>query len=197
MRVPVVPTIVVSAAVATMIGLGIWQLQRAEWKKGLLARYQQAAQLPPLAWPLVPTKPEQLYYRRADGFCLEVMDWRAIAGRNLRDEAGWAHLASCRTGAEGPGMQVDVGWSRSSDPPQWRGGPVSGIIAPDSRHGIRLVAAQPSPGLEASKPPAPDSVPNNHILYAIQWFFFAAAASVIYVLALRRRAADRSEPPSA
>jgi surfeit locus 1 family protein len=30
-------------------------------------------------------------------------------------------------------------------------------------------------------------VPNNHLLYAIQWFFFALAAAVIYVLALRRR----------
>lgn len=196
MRLPVVPTIIVAGAAATMIGLGIWQLHRAEWKQGLLARYEQAASLPPVGWPVVPAEPEQLYYRRADGFCLEVVDWRAVAGRNLRDETGWAHLAACRTGAEGPGMQVDVGWSRSSDPPEWRGGPVSGIIAPDSRHGIRLVVAQPAPGLEASKPPAPDSVPNNHLLYAVQWFFFAATALVIYGLALRRRATDKPKPPS-
>jgi len=29
--------------------------------------------------------------------------------------------------------------------------------------------------------------PNNHLSYAIQWFFFAATALVIYVLALRKR----------
>ncbi|HEX6072551.1 MAG TPA: SURF1 family cytochrome oxidase biogenesis protein, partial [Sphingomicrobium sp.] len=34
-RLPVIPTIVVAAAVAAMIGLGIWQLQRAHWKEGL------------------------------------------------------------------------------------------------------------------------------------------------------------------
>ena len=37
-RLPVIPTIVVAAAVAVMIGLGMWQLQRAKWKEGLLAR---------------------------------------------------------------------------------------------------------------------------------------------------------------
>ena len=30
-RLPLIPTIVVAAAVAVMIGLGVWQLQRAEW----------------------------------------------------------------------------------------------------------------------------------------------------------------------
>jgi cytochrome oxidase assembly protein ShyY1 len=35
--------------------------------------------------------------------------------------------------------------------------------------------------------PSPDSIPNNHLSYAIQWFLFAAAAALIYVLALRLR----------
>ena len=39
-RLPVLPTIVVAIAVATMIGLGVWQLQRAAWKNGLLARLE-------------------------------------------------------------------------------------------------------------------------------------------------------------
>jgi surfeit locus 1 family protein len=30
-KVPLIPTLVVLAAVATMIALGVWQLQRAEW----------------------------------------------------------------------------------------------------------------------------------------------------------------------
>ena len=41
-RLPIFPTIVVAAAVAIMIGLGMWQLQRAEWKEALLARYAAA-----------------------------------------------------------------------------------------------------------------------------------------------------------
>ena len=46
-RVPVIPTILVFAAVALMIGLGVWQLQRAKWKEGLLKQYAEAEKLPP------------------------------------------------------------------------------------------------------------------------------------------------------
>jgi cytochrome oxidase assembly protein ShyY1 len=187
MKIPVVPTAIVAAAVAVMIGLGVWQLQRAQWKDALLVRYSQAAGLPPIAWPTMPPKGDLPLYRRATGFCLEVVSWRAVAGRNRDDQPGWSHIAACRTGAEGPGMQADVGWSRSSDPPQWRGGPIEGVIAPDSKHGMRLVAATPAPGLAASAPPSPEAVPNNHLAYAIQWFIFAGIAALIYGLALRRR----------
>ena len=194
MRFPPIPTLIVAAAVATMIGLGIWQLQRAEWKKGLIAQYQTAATLPPIAWPAIPpADADKLLYRRANGFCTEVVAWRAAAGRSASDESGWSHIASCRTGGlEGAGMQVDMGWSTSSAAPAtWKGGEVSGIIGSDRTSKIRLVSARPAPGLQPSAPPSPEATPNNHLFYAIQWFFFALAAAFIYVLALRRR---RSAP---
>ncbi len=191
MRIPIIPTILVVAAVAVMIGLGIWQIQRAGWKEGLIARYQANSKLEPVAWPAVPPAGDALVYRRATGFCLQVTEWRAVAGRNLSDEPGWAHIAACRTGAEGPGMQVDIGWSTLSASPAWKGGPVSGLIVPDRKHKIRLIADKPAPGLRASRPPSPANMPNNHILYAWQWFFFAAAALTIYVLALRKRLRER------
>ena len=84
-------------------------------------------------------------------------------------------------------MEVDVGWSKASHEPAWRGGEVTGIIVPDSKHRIRLVAETAASGLQPSRPPLPSETPNNHVFYALQWFFFAAAAAVIYVLALRRR----------
>ena len=59
-RLPIIPTIIVLAAVATMIGLGVWQLQRAKWKEGLLAQYAKAEQLPPIIYPTIPLKTEQL-----------------------------------------------------------------------------------------------------------------------------------------
>ena len=198
MRFPVLPTIIVAAAVATMIGLGIWQIQRKGEKEALIAQYRAASTLPPIAFPIVPREDKDLLYRRATGYCLEPLGWRAIAGRNVQDEVGWSHIVACRTGgAEGPGMQVDMGWSKSSAPPAgWTGGTVSGIIAPDRLHEIRLVSAQAAPGLVPSAPPSPESTPNNHLLYAIQWFFFAAAAALIYVLAVRRRHKETSPLPS-
>ncbi len=147
---PIVPTIFVAAAVAVMIGLGIWQLQRAEWKEGLLARYEGASALPPIAWPASAARGEEFYFRKASGFCVEPVEWRPTAGRNLAGEAGWSFIVGCRTGgAEGPGMHIDMGWSKESRLPQWRGGEVSGVIAPDEEYGIRLVSAAPAPGLES------------------------------------------------
>jgi surfeit locus 1 family protein len=196
MRFPLLPTTIVAAAVATMIGLGLWQIRRAEWKEGLIARFEANAKRPPVAWPALIPGDESLLYRRAEGYCLQPVSWRAVAGRNLRDEPGWTHIAACRTGGgEGPGMQVVVGWSKSSEPPRWAGGPVAGLIVPDRKHRIRLVADAAAPGLEPSKPPTPAGLPNNHLLYAVQWFFFAAAAAIIYALALRRR--QRGELPRA
>ncbi|MBW3535437.1 MAG: SURF1 family protein [Gemmatimonadetes bacterium] len=46
-KVPIVATVLVAIAVATMIGLGIWQLDRAQWKGRLIEQYQTAAKLPP------------------------------------------------------------------------------------------------------------------------------------------------------
>jgi surfeit locus 1 family protein len=54
-----------------------------------------------------------------------------------------------------------------------------------------IVARRPAPGLEASEPPDPRSMPNNSFSYAIQWFLFAATGLVIYAAALWRRAHPR------
>ncbi|HEV8407504.1 MAG TPA: SURF1 family protein [Sphingomicrobium sp.] len=188
-RLPVAATIVVAAAVALMIGLGIWQLQRAKWKEGLLAQYSEAQKLPPITWPTVPLRPGQLpLFRHATGVCLRPVASRAIAGENKTGEPGYVQIVDCATGAEGPGMSVEVGWSKNPNAKvNWAGGPVSGIIAPDQTSGMRLVAGSAPPGLEPSKPPSIESIPNNHRSYALQWFSFAAIALIIYGLALRRR----------
>jgi len=197
-RIPILPTLVVLAAVALMIGLGIWQLQRAKWKEGLLARYGVAQTLPSMAFPSVPgPDSEQILFRRAGAFCLSVTKWSASAGENRAGEPGWRHLADCRRGgAEGPGMLVDMGWSTTADAPVWKGGQVSGVIAPDSKRKISLVSDVAAPGLQPSAPPTPAQIPNNHRAYAVQWFLFAAVAGVIYLLALYWRQ-KKVAPPQA
>jgi cytochrome oxidase assembly protein ShyY1 len=188
-RLPIIPTIIVALAVAAMIGLGIWQLQRARWKEGLLARYEAAERQPPIAWPTTPLKSDQLpLFRHATGVCLRPIGKRVTAGANGSGESGYAQIIDCVTGAEGPAMSVEVGWSKNPNARvAWPGGPVSGIIAPDGRTRMRLVAATAPPGLEPSAPPSINSIPNNHRSYAVQWFSFAAIAMVIYGLALRKR----------
>lgn len=188
LRLPLVPTIIVAGAVAVMIALGIWQLARSAEKKALIARYAAARGLPEIALPAVPDPRDPPLFRRASAYCLTVTGWSAQAGRNPKGDTGWVHVAACARGAEGPGFQAVMGWSPTPAPPRWAGGPVSGVIAPDKAHVWRLVATTPAPGLLPARPPSLADVPDNHIAYALQWFFFAGAAAVIYLLALRRRA---------
>ena len=196
-RLPIIPTLLVLAAAAAMVGLGVWQLQRARWKEGLLARYAEAERLPPIAFPTAPTRDSALpLYRHATGVCLRVAGQRAVAGENRGGEPGYVHIVDCATGAEGPGMSVEVGWSKDPNAKvNWSGGPVSGVIGPDRRTRLRLVAASSPPGLEPSAPPSLDAIPNNHRSYAAQWFAFAAIALVIYALALRKRLRDDRANP--
>lgn len=206
MRFPLIPTILVVAAVATMIGLGIWQLGRWQEKNALIAALERNIALPPIALPTMGPLDEALLYRRASAFCLEVTGWRTVGGRAADGRPGTRHIAQCRTGAEGPGFAADMGVSL--DPrarPEWRGGEITGaIVAEPSRAGLwdrlrgrdgparpMLVSLAPAPGLQPSAQPSPESIPNNSLAYAGQWFFFAAAAAVIYVLALRKRASSQ------
>lgn len=188
---PLIPTILVAAAIATMIGLGIWQLQRRQEKLALLRTLAAAQHLAPIGWPTAPFAGPLPLYRAASGHCLSVSGFRTAAGQNRDGDPGFLVIADCRVGAEGPGMAVELGWSKNPNAGHdYKGGPVSGIIAPDRIARMRLVSAAPGPGLAASAPPSPDSIPNNHLSYAIQWFLFAAIAAVIYVLALKRRERD-------
>ncbi len=193
-KLPVIPTIIVALAVATMSGLGFWQLQRRHEKEALLATYAAALNKPPIGWPSMSPKEPLPLFRAATGNCLAVTGFRTAAGQNLRGEPGFLVIADCRTGAEGPGMAVELGWTKNPNAGKdYRGGLVSGIIAPDRFSRMRLVAATPGPGLEASAPPSPDTIPNNHLSYAVQWFLFAAIALIIYTLALRwRRPGDKT-----
>lgn len=202
-RVPVVPTLVVIAAALLMVRLGLWQLHRLHEKTALLQRYQANLAKPPLPFAaLFPVREEDLY-RRTSAYCLAVTGWKAAAGRTAADEPGWRHIAACRTGAEGPGIAVDMGVSQSSDPPVgWRGGPVRGRITwvPTAEPLVARLFAAPlppspmivseaaAPGLQPAAQPDPAAVPNNHLSYAVQWFLFAGVALVIYAVALWQRA---------
>jgi len=205
--VPVVPTIIVVFAVLMMVRLGLWQLARAHEKRALVAEVaaNPARPLAPFAalWPVR----EADLFRRTAVSCLGPGEWRAIAGRDVAGGSGVRHIAGCRTGAEGPGVLVDLGVSQSPDAPAWAGGRVSGRLtwAPDDQPLVArlfraapaptplIVAEQPAPGLKPSAQPDPATIPNNHLSYAVQWFLFAVVALAVYGVLLWRRA--RSTPP--
>jgi surfeit locus 1 family protein len=178
-RVPIIPTIIVAAAVATMIALGIWQLGRRAEKEALIARYEAAAGAgDPVVFP-TEGEGEALLFRRSRIDCQSVTRIEAVSGTSATGQKGWVQRATCTSG-----VIVDLGYSRDLAKPDFSGGEVTGIIAP----GPRLVVDPPLAGLQPMAKPDPGDLPNNHLAYAGQWFFFALTALVIYVLAIRRRA---------
>ncbi|HWK42978.1 MAG TPA: SURF1 family cytochrome oxidase biogenesis protein [Croceibacterium sp.] len=186
-RVPLLPTLVVAAAVALMIGLGVWQLQRAEWKAALLANYRQAQTLSAsVPWPRSREAMEHSLFRWSELSCDRVLSQRVTAARSALGENGVAQIFRCAIGGGGQ-AEVALGWSQPTAQVNWAGGKVSGVIAPGGEfHGI-LQAGSPPEALQQLAPPDPADVPNNHLAYAGQWFFFALTALVIYILALRKR----------
>jgi cytochrome oxidase assembly protein ShyY1 len=195
-RLPIIPTIIVAAAAGVMIWLGVWQLQRARWKEGLLAQYAAAAAMPavdldPLLDNGAPLPP--LSFRRALVSCHAVnVTPETRTGRSAADGTGQAYFIPCRPGASGLAgrIRVNAGWAPSFDaaPRLSLDGLVAGRLGLVEADGpITLTAATAAPPLAPSQGPSIENIPNNHRFYAAQWFFFAAAALVIYLLALRGR----------
>jgi surfeit locus 1 family protein len=201
-RLPIIATMIVALAVATMLALGVWQLQRATWKDALVARYAANATLPQVAFPSLGPVPDTAMFRASQVNCVRVTGWRLEGGRSASGRPGTRHIAECATGAERPGALIDMGVA--SDPrvrPIWTGGIVDGTITTEPNRTMlitglfgaspvlrpMLIARTPAPGLAASAPPSVAQISNNHRAYAVQWFVFAGVALIIFVLALRRR----------
>lgn len=181
-RLPLIPTIIVLAAAATMVALGIWQLGRAEEKAEQIALYEDASAIAEPARFPASGAGEAVWFRRSTLTCAGLQSIDPVAGTAATGAKGWAIRAIC-TRPSGEEAIVDLGFQRTLDVPQWEPGPVSGMIAP----GPRLVADPPEAGLAALAKPDPKDLPNNHLAYAGQWFFFAITALVIYALAVRSR----------
>lgn len=201
-RWPVIPTLLVLVAVAVMIGLGVWQLQRKADKEALIALYERNMAMSSLVtYPELAPVPDAMLYRKSSVVCLEPVRWDPRSGTDRTGGKGFRMIADCRTGAEGPGVLVDVGIGEGFAPPKWTGGIVQGTIVPGPEQPsmmaramgkapparAMLVADTPVAGLRPSAVPSADDTPNNHLAYAVQWFLFAAAALVIYFLAVRGR----------
>ena len=198
-QLPVIPTILVVAAAGVMVWLGFWQLARAEEKAELIARYEEA-----LADDgLIPVQAHQAraVYRRISDDCIDPQLKSPVSGRNAVGRNGWVHVVRCTMGGppaiaspEEEGVKyvpypVDVvlGWSISPEPVDWDGGTVTGIVVPFGELGYKIIADPPLAGLQANAKPDPNDLPNNHLAYAGQWFFFALTALVVYWFAVQSR----------
>lgn len=188
-RVPIIPTVLVLAAVATMVALGFWQLGRMEEKAALITAYQAAEiNAEEVEFPLE-SDGEKLWFRRSSVSCVEVLTVSPVSGTAANGAKGWTIRVECQTPEAGALATVDLGFTQTLGDEDWTSarGRVAGVIAP----GPRLVADPTVEGLYPLAKPDPGDLPNNHLSYAVQWFFFALTALVIYAIAVRARLKKR------
>ncbi|MEQ1496749.1 MAG: SURF1 family cytochrome oxidase biogenesis protein [Novosphingobium sp.] len=191
-RLPLIPTLVVLAAVALMVRLGFWQIDRMHEKDALLERYRAASAMSAEVSFPVGGSADSALFRRATLECRTPVAL-PIEGAG---QAGNRFIVRCENGAL---LQLGTALDPATKP-IWQGGIVTGIVstAPDHRSWVQsmgdkqpaepmLIADPPLAGLQANARPDPNDIPNNHWSYAIQWFLFALTALVIYGLALRGR----------
>lgn len=201
-QLPLIPTILVVAAAGVMVWLGFWQLGRADEKAALIAEFETAlADEERITFSGFDE--DEALYSRAMFLCEEVIAISQRAGRNARGQSGYAQIATCETGGAKSyepieltdyvieRVDVSLGWSGVPTPVEWAGGEVIGRVAPPGEEYGRVVADPPLVGLQPLAKPDPNDLPNNHLAYAGQWFFFALTALVIYFFAVRSRLAKR------
>ncbi|SME94648.1 surfeit locus 1 family protein [Tistlia consotensis] len=102
---------IVLAALALLVGLGVWQLQRLSWKEGLIARLQErTTQAPaPLPQPL-PADVAALEYRpfRVQGHYLN--DKELHLASRTRDSQVGLHVVTPFRLDDGRTLLIDRGW---------------------------------------------------------------------------------------
>lgn len=192
-RLPLVPTILTALMLPVLIALGLWQLSRAAWKEDLLARLAAAPQRPPVELPR--DWSTDLDFRRGAVDCSVDNAAPAVrAGRSMTGAAGYSYFVPCRMPGTDKRLTLDAGWSPRPDAVATitANGPFHGLLRATTGNAYILVSADAVAPLTPSAPPSVDEIPNNHLSYAMQWFFFAATLAVIYLVYLRQWRRERA-----
>jgi cytochrome oxidase assembly protein ShyY1 len=184
-RLPLVPTLMVAVMLPVLVALGLWQLQRAEWKEALLARLEANAEAPLADAPRAFS--EEDGFRRVTVSCTTT---RALgiggAAPTARGFGGFRHLAWCDR--DGDPLIVSLGVGRDPAVRIAQSGPATftGRLVPHEGDAkFLLVSERAAPGLVPEVAPTTEILPNNHLSYAGQWFGFAAVLALIYAIYLR------------
>lgn len=155
----VLPTILTIAALAVLIGLGTWQLQRMAWKDGLLAQIAERMAAPPVPFEEAlarARKGEDLEYTRVavSGRWMPGPEWHLWAPTT--GGPGWHVYAPLATAA-GPIVIVNRGFV-----PDARRDPAS-RPEPPVQDDVRIVGLLRKPEIKATF--TPDNTPDRNAWY--------------------------------
>jgi surfeit locus 1 family protein len=108
-RFPVVLTVLAAVLLGVLLALGVWQVQRMQWKEGLIAGAEAAADKPPL--PLAEAlKVENPEFRRVVLTCRGLSAAPYVELQSIMDGEGGVRLVSACAVDGGPTLLVDRGF---------------------------------------------------------------------------------------
>jgi surfeit locus 1 family protein len=205
----IAPLVFGIAGVAILVALGVWQLQRLEWKTGLLARIEARLAADPVEVPAAPSAGWDQYLQvRASGTIepgeLHVytsapgrgVGYRVIVplaladGRRILLDRGFVPIGEKDAARRRGAIRVEgtLAWPQETDsftsPPDrakniWFARDVPLMAAALGTEPVMLVAAA-SDDPEAPLPlPVTANLRNDHLGYAITWFALAIVWSVM------------------
>ena len=185
-------TIVSLLAFVLLVSLGVWQVQRLQWKQGLIARAEAAADLPPVSLEAL-AQMQDPEFRTAVLVC-DFQNGRWVELQSIQDvEVGVRLIASCDgwlvdlrvegPGAAAPPPEGNRFYARDTEAMSRALG-VEGPVPPY----VLFATGSAWPGWEALQPSAPPAAfSNNHLGYALTWFGLALALAGFYIALLRRK----------
>lgn len=117
------PTVVTLLLLPVLTGMGIWQLERADWKQALVDSHAERAEMPPLALSMLDTFDESLQYRQVTARGIyDTQHQLLLDNRTLQGHAGYHVLTPLQLSSTDQVVLVNRGWvpvgqSRAQLPP--------------------------------------------------------------------------------
>jgi surfeit locus 1 family protein len=132
----VATALTVLVCLAILVGLGVWQLQRLQWKEGLLARLAALQSAPARPLGEILNSGEDLNFVRVSFDCPGLLSRPRGKVYGVQDgQIAYRQMAACPL-ADGGSVLVDVGYDdcAAGQPPAPFSGPLIGILRkPDAR----------------------------------------------------------------
>lgn len=205
----IAPLVFGLAGVAILLALGFWQLQRLDWKRGVLAEIEARMAAPAVDVPAAPTEAAHEYLHVAVAGTLEPgeihvytsappwgVGYRIIAplrlgdGRRVLVDRGFVPVAD-KEAPRPPGrLRVEGAllWPNETDgwtaPPDlarniWLARDVPAMAAALGTEPAMIVAAATDDPAGPTPLPAGVNIANDHLQYAVTWFALAAVWAVM------------------
>ena len=201
---------------ALLLALGIWQLQRLEWKRGVLAEIEARIAREPVDLPAAPDPaadrflpvelsgrilPQALRVLTTDegGPAFRIVSPFETSGRTILLDRGVVHadLAAPDPPAGTVTVTGNLHWPEEVDaftpPPDpaerlWYARDVAGMAAALGAEPLLVVAREVPGDAVSPRPIGTAGIPNDHLEYALTWFSLAAIwAGMTAVLVWRIR----------